>query len=188
LRRRGYSLVEITLALALASLIILVLAVLGPRVLQSLRLSNQQSEAQRSAVVCLQRLRKEMAQAYGPSLQVLSGGSLAFASRLDLAQNPRYTPEGERLWLKWVTFEWQPSTGALTRIYDPMSVPAPRVEPLARPAISSQSSTKTIARNVTGFQVKIHPGGQLWVQVTVALERQRASLESRFQALPEITG
>lgn len=176
------------LALALVSLVILVLAVLGPRVLQSLRLSEQQSEAQRTAVVCLQRLRQEMAEAYGPSLQIPNSGSVAFASRLDLQQNPRYSPEGERLWLKWVTFAWKPTTGELIQIYDPIPNPAPRVTPLVCPALSAQASIRRLARNLSDFQVRVDPGGQLWVQVTVAVKRQRATLESRFLALPEITG
>lgn len=183
MRRRGFSLFEVSLAVALGGLLMSLLALLGPGLLRSWGRCERQSEVQRSALLCLLQLRSELSQGYGPSLQCPSPSQLCFASRLDVYGVQQYSAACEPLWQKWVSFRWDGATRQVLRRYDPWPQPEPRVVSLLY-APSSAPWERKVADHVSEFLVSSQPP-LLHLSITVERQGERASLQSSLAGLGE---
>lgn len=184
MKRRGFSLFEVSLAVGLGALLITLMAVLGPGLIRTWRRCDLQSEVQRAALISLKQIRFELAQGYAPSLQCPTSAQLAFASRLDAYGVQQYAPTGEPYWEKWVSYRWDASSGQLMRRYDIWPQPETRVVSLqyAPTAVVQQ---RKVCDHVSQFAVQTLATGQLQMSITVKREGEQASLQSTLSGLGE---
>src|ERR1017187_4939964 len=111
-KARAFTLFETVIAVGLLSLLVMLCANIGLPAVRSWIRASQRSDAQRSALLALIRVRDEFPYAFPPSIAV-AGSQVSFLSRLDANSTPRALPTGEPAWQEWVCYRIDSTTGIL---------------------------------------------------------------------------
>lgn len=191
--RRGASLVELLLAIGLLGLLFALLAAFGPPTMRTWIRSSHLSEAQRSVLLAVQRVRHELKQASPESLTCPGPTTVRFLTRFDAGGGIQFAPTGEPLWQKWVTLSWAPESGQLGCTYHLLAVPEALAEGLTFPPGPSASpsapplpspSESLVCRNLKEFRVAVLSNGLLDLAVRAECHGEKAALQAQLAPLP----
>jgi type II secretory pathway pseudopilin PulG len=177
---RAFTLLETVIAVGLLSLVIVLSASIGLPAMQAWMRASQRSDAQRSALVALARLRGEFPSAYPPSV-ACGPSQLTFLSSLDNNGNILVFPTGLPAWQSWVSFQCTAAGELLfnRNMMAPPALPAAFPASLIFPGPGGASSVVT--QNLQTFLVSANNSTGLFsVNITAQVAGQQCSLVTSF--------
>ncbi|MEW6281906.1 MAG: prepilin-type N-terminal cleavage/methylation domain-containing protein [Candidatus Eremiobacterota bacterium] len=172
--KRGLTLVEVLVA---AALLLLVLGLLASILIPALRAwmrQSQRSDAQRSALVVIKRLREEVRFGHPESVTCPTPDSVVFLSSMN-SQGRVSWNDYDVLWQKWSYFYFQ--SGQVRLHEEWLRPPACEVDP-ASPVLIRLPSDRVVGRDVEVFRCLVTPEGLLRVEVEARIQDARARLEA----------
>jgi len=167
--RRGFTLLEVVISSGLLLLILGLLLAMFLSAVRALREGERRSSVQRSALILLQRLRQELNCAHRDSLLLDPQQGLVFLSDRNAAGQLRYTPGGQRLWLRWQTVGWLATRQVVLRQW---SITNPTSPPVLTPPVANAAgwSQRMLAADVEQLNFQVDAQGALHLQLRTARE------------------
>ena len=171
MRRAGFTILELVISSAMVLLILGLSLAMFLSAVRALRAGERRSSVQRSALLLIQRLRQEVGCAYRDSLR-LESQELTFLSDRGNDGSLRFSPTGQRLWLRWLRIGWLDSGKVVVSEW---SIPNPTCPPHLSPpgATANGWNHRTISNDVERLNFQTDAQGSLHLQLATAREGLR---------------
>ena len=169
MRRRGFTLLEMSISGGLLLLISGILLVMMIAAVNSLRLAERRAAVQRNALLLVGRLRQEVACAHPDSLQVEPTAGLTFISERTESGGLKFSSTGQRLWVRWLNVVRRPDQRVVLRQW---SITNPSSPPWLTPPLAGAAgwSERGLAEHVQVLDFQVDANGALHLRLVTAVE------------------
>lgn len=194
LRRRGVTLVELLIAMAIFGLIATLIGVLVRSGVTYSRRSQARSELQRASLFLLSQLASELSESSPDCIRYAEGvepPGIVYATPRGSDGQVTYSNR-HLLWKTWVCVWWDEAQGVIFRAQAPLPSPT-TFKPDPTPSgydcsitsmLSSTSQHRPLTRNVSGFSISGGREVQIALEVSLGEGSRRSRLTTRSGIRP----
>jgi prepilin-type N-terminal cleavage/methylation domain-containing protein len=158
-RRRGFTLIELTIYSALLSMLLLAIYGVFVASMRYFRVSQTASDLQSSAQKCVLKVVADLSESTLSSMKITASGGteppgIIFLSARNGDDRFTTSANGDILWQKWVCYYYDKASGTIfrnTQAFSPTAMPP--VNTLSTSAFQALAGAIPVANNCTSFSI-----------------------------------